>query len=68
MAFTIFEVREMRNPVKNSNQYQNLTSEPSDIITELCGPSFAKQRSLCITIERHAIHIALSLHGTYIYA
>ncbi len=30
------------------------------------GHSAAKQRDICITVERHGICIALSLHGTYL--
>ncbi len=48
---------------KNEVWYRNPTSEPSDMITQLWGLSLAKQCDLRTTIERHAICIALSLHG-----
>ncbi len=51
---------------KNEVQYQHLTSDLSDMITQLWGLPLAKQRDLCVTIDRHAIRIALSLHGTYV--
>ncbi len=52
--------------VRMNVRYQNLTSEPSDTITQLWSLSLAKQRDLCITVKWHVIHIALSLHGTYV--
>ncbi len=53
---------------KNEVRYWNLTSELNDTITQLWGLSLAKQRDLCITVERHAICIALFLHGTYVWS
>ncbi len=51
---------------KNEAWYQNLTSEPSDMVTQLRDLSLTKQHDLCITVERHAIRLALSLFGTYV--
>ncbi len=35
------------------------------MITQLWGLSLAEQGDLCITVEHHAICVALSLHDTY---
>ncbi len=54
-----------KNDIFIRNRYRNLKSDPSDI-TQLWGLSLAKQRDLRITVERPAIRIALSRHGTYV--
>ncbi len=51
---------------KNEVRYRNLTNKPSDMIIQLWGLSLSKQHDLCITVERYATRIALSLHGTYV--
>ncbi len=51
---------------KDEVRYRNLTSKSSDMITQLWSLSLTKQRNLCITVERRAIRITLSPHGTYV--